>query len=83
MAFRGLVIEAIRLSVFVIFLLAASWQDYKIKQVTVRLFRIAGAAALGIWLIWGLEVTAGVMSSGQNQRLAAELWGLARCSFWE
>lgn len=74
MAFRGLVIEAIRLSVFVIFLLAASWQDYKIKQVTVRLFRIAGAAALGIWLIWGLEVTAGVMSSGQNQRLAAELW---------
>ncbi len=74
MGFRGLVIEAMRLSVFVIFLLAASWQDYKTKQVAVRLFRIAGAAALGLWFVWGLEVSAEVLSSGQNQRLAAELW---------
>lgn len=76
MGFRGLVIEAMRLSVFVIFLLAASWQDYKTRQVTVRLFRIAGAAALGLWFAKGLEVAAEVLSSGQNQKLAAELWEL-------
>lgn len=78
MAFWGLVIEAIRLSVFVIFLLAASWQDYKTRQVAVKLLRIFGAAAVGIWLVWLLDMMVEMFASGQNQNVAAELWEISR-----
>ena len=46
MGILNFAVQAVRLGIFMLFLLMAAWQDFKTKEINVRLFWIFGVAGL-------------------------------------
>ena len=74
MGILNFAVQAVRLGIFMLFLLMAAWQDFKTKEINVRLFWIFGVAGLGLCCLSGVETVADVLASAQSQRLLPELW---------
>ena len=74
MGILNFAVQAVRLGIFMLFLLMAAWQDFKTKEINVRLFWIFGVAGLGLCCLSGVETAADVLASAQSQRLLPELW---------
>lgn len=69
MGILNFAVQAVRLGIFMLFLLMAAWQDFKTKEINVRLFWIFGVAGLGLCCLSGVETAADVLASAQSQRL--------------
>ena len=74
MEFLEMAVPVMRFGIFMLFLLTASWQDWKMRQVSVRTFQIFGATGLGICFASGIGVAADVLAEAQSQMLLPELW---------
>ena len=81
MGILNFAVQAVRLGIFMLFLIMAAWQDFKTKEINVRLFWIFGVAGLGLCCLSGVETAADVLASAQSQRLLPELWGNVFQSF--
>lgn len=78
MEFWTIIGLAIRLVIFMLFILTAAWQDCKTGQVSLRLFQIFGAAGLVICLSSGIQTAAELWDTGSFRMLPELIWKAVR-----
>ena len=65
MGILNFAVQAVRLGIFMLFLLMAAWQDFKTKEINVRFFWIFGVAGLGLCCLSGVETAAAAGALGE------------------
>ena len=75
MGILNFAVQAVRLGIFMLFLLMAAWQDFKTKEINVRLFLIFGVGWSG-----SLACLSGSGNGGRCTGIGAEPKAAARSS---